>query len=82
MVKMVWGEDQVPIYPCTWHVLKAWCLHLMEKIENNEVKCAILDDLHIVMYMSIELNESIETFMNHGKNKVIKSFTQHLPNDL
>ncbi len=54
----------------------------MEKIENNEVKCAILDDLHIVMYMSIELNESIETFMNHGKNKVIKSFTQHLPNDL
>jgi hypothetical protein len=78
---MVWGEDQVPIYPCALHVLKAWHLRLMEKIKNNEVKCAILDDPHIVMYMPIELGESIETFMNHGKNEVIEIFTQHVAND-
>jgi hypothetical protein len=53
----------------------------MEKIKNNEVRCAILDDLHTVMYMPIEPNESIETFMTCGRNKIIENFTQHLSND-
>jgi hypothetical protein len=53
----------------------------MEKIKNNEMRCAILDDLHIVMYMPIELSESIEAFMTHGRNKIIESFTQRLPGD-
>jgi hypothetical protein len=47
----------------------------MEKIKDNEMQCAILDDLHIVMYMPIEPNETIEAFMIHGRNKIIKSFT-------
>jgi hypothetical protein len=49
MVKIVWGNDQVPIYLCVRHVLKAWCLCSMEKIKDNEMRCAILDDLHTVM---------------------------------
>jgi hypothetical protein len=53
----------------------------MEKIKDNEVQPAILDDLHIVMYMPIEPNESIETFMTCGRNKIIETFTQHLPSD-
>jgi hypothetical protein len=53
----------------------------MEKIKDNELQHVILDDLHTVMYMPIKPNESIETFMTHGKNKIIESFTQHLPND-
>ncbi len=77
----MWGEDQVPIYLCAWHVLKAWRLHLMEKIKNNGVWPTILDDLHIIMYMLIELSENIETFVTHGRNKIIESFTQHLPRD-
>jgi hypothetical protein len=28
--------------------------------------------------MPIEPSESIETFMTHGRNKIIESFTQHL----
>jgi hypothetical protein len=47
----------------------------MEKIKNNEMRRAILDDLHTIMYMPIEPNESIETFMTHGRNKIIESFT-------
>ncbi len=78
MVRIVWDDNQVPIYLYVWHVLKAWCLHLMEKIKNNEVQCAILNDLHIVMYMPIEPSESIKAFMIHGKNKTIETFTQHL----
>jgi hypothetical protein len=50
-------------------------------IKDNEVRCAILDDLHIIMYMPIEPNESIENFMNNRKNKIIESFTQHLLDD-
>ncbi len=81
MVRIVWGDDQVPIYLCTWHVLKVRCLHSMEKIKDNEVQRAILDNLHTVIYMPIELNESIEAFMTCGRNKIIESFTQHLFGD-
>ncbi len=78
MVRIMWDDNQMPSYLYVWHVLKAWCLHLMEKIKNNEVQCAILNDLHIVMYMPIEPSESIKAFMIHGKNKTIEIFTQHL----
>jgi len=53
----------------------------MEKIKDNEIQLAILDDLHTAMYMPIELSESIETFMTCGRNKIVESFTQHLPGD-
>ncbi len=81
MVKIVWGKDQVPIYLCTWRMLKVWCLCSMEKIKDNGVRCAILNNLHIVMYMPIELGENIEAFMTHEINKIIESFTQHLSDD-
>jgi hypothetical protein len=47
----------------------------MEKIKDNGVWRAILDDFQIVMYMPIELDENIEAFMTHGRNKIIESFT-------
>jgi hypothetical protein len=52
MFKMVWGEDQMPIYICEWHILKVWHLHLMEKVKNNGVQHAIFDDLYTIMYTS------------------------------
>jgi len=81
MVKIVWGDDQVPIYLCAWHVLKAWCLRLMEKIKDNDMRHEILDDLHTIMYMPIEPSESIEAFMTCGRIKIIENFTQRLSND-
>jgi hypothetical protein len=53
----------------------------MEKIKDNEMRHAILDDLHTIMYMPIEPSEGIETFMTRGRNKIIESFTQHLLGD-
>jgi hypothetical protein len=53
----------------------------MGKIKDNEMRRAILDDLHTIMYMSIEPSEKIEAFMTGGRNKIIESFTQHLPSD-
>jgi len=39
MVRMVFGEDQVFIYLCAWHILKVcklnWLLHSIEKIDNG-----------------------------------------------
>jgi hypothetical protein len=52
MFKMVWGEDQMPIYICVWHILKFWHLHLMENVKNNGVQHAIFDDLYTIMYTS------------------------------
>jgi hypothetical protein len=34
----------------------------MEKIKDSKVRCAILDHLHMVMFMSINLNETIDDF--------------------
>jgi hypothetical protein len=53
----------------------------MEKIKDNGVWRTILDDLHTIMYMPIEPNESIEAFMTCGRNKIIEIFTQHLHGD-
>jgi len=50
-------------------------------IKDNGVRRAILDNLHTIMYMPIEPCENIEAFMIHGRNKIVESFTQHLPND-
>jgi hypothetical protein len=78
MVKIMWGNNQVPIYLCAWHILKVWCLHSMEKIKDNEVWREILYYFHTVIYTPIKPNESIEAFMTHGRNKIIESFTQYL----
>jgi hypothetical protein len=53
----------------------------MEKIKDNEMRCAILDDLHTIVSMHIEPSESIEAFMIRGRNKIIESFTQNLLGD-
>jgi hypothetical protein len=53
----------------------------MEKIKDNGVRRAILDNLHTVMYMPIELGENIEAFMTCGRNRIIENFTQHLRGD-
>jgi hypothetical protein len=53
----------------------------MEKIKDNGVQRAILDNLHTVMYMPIELGENIEAFMTRGRNKIIENFIQHLFGD-
>ncbi len=45
--------DKVPIYLCCWHVPKAWRLRDTEKIKDVKVRGGILQDLHDVMYMSI-----------------------------
>ncbi len=81
MVRIMWGDDQMPIYLCAWHVLKVWRLCSMEKIKDNGMQCAMLDDLHTIMYMAIDSGESIEAFMTRGKNKIIEGFTQHLSSD-
>jgi hypothetical protein len=46
----------------------------MEKIKDLEVRCAVLDYLHMVMFMSINLNENIDDFKAHGGEMVVESF--------
>jgi hypothetical protein len=81
MVKIVWGEDEMLIYLCAWHVLKVWGLWSMKKIKDNEVRHVVLDDLHAIMYMPIEPSENINALKFHGINKIIEIFTQRLAND-
>jgi hypothetical protein len=54
------GYGQGSIYICCWHVLKAWHLRGTEKIKNVEVRGGIFQDLHDVMYISINHGETIQ----------------------
>jgi hypothetical protein len=55
-------------------VLKAWCLRFTKNIKDSKVKRAILDRLHMVMFMSINLDETIDDFKARGKEMVVESF--------
>jgi hypothetical protein len=46
----------------------------MEKIKDSKVRSAIFDCLHMVMFMSINPNETIDDFKAHGKEMVMESF--------
>jgi hypothetical protein len=42
----------------------------MDKIKDPKVMCVVLDRLHMVMFMSINPNETIEYFTTCGKEMV------------
>jgi hypothetical protein len=46
----------------------------MEKINDSEIKCAIFDRLHMVMFMSINPNETIDDFKACGRETLVESF--------
>lgn len=68
--RIVWNTNHVPI--CVWHVLKAWCLLSVEKIKDVKMRHAIFDCLYLVMFMSINLGETIELFKTCGKEKMME----------
>jgi hypothetical protein len=61
------GMDKVPIFLCCWHVFKALCLHGIKKIKDVNMWGAIFQDLHDVMYMSINHGETIDDFKERGR---------------
>jgi len=48
-------------------VLKAWRLHSIEKIKDLEMRHVVLDCLHMLMFMSINPNETIDDIKACGK---------------
>jgi hypothetical protein len=46
----------------------------MEKIKDSYVKCAIFDYLHTMMFMSINLDETIDDFKACAREIVVESF--------
>jgi hypothetical protein len=46
----------------------------MEKIKYSKVRRAVFDHLHMVMFMSINPDETIDDFKAHGKKMVVESF--------
>ncbi len=64
----------LPIYICAWHVLKASWVRALEKIKNVVVCRAILDNLHAILCVMINLGKNIENFKAHGRKKVMANF--------
>ncbi len=75
--RIVWSQN-LPIFLCALHVLKAWCLCSMEKIKALEAR-RVLDHLHTMMFMSINLDESIDDFKAHGREMVVENFNKLQP---
>jgi hypothetical protein len=51
----------------------------MEKIKDSEVRHVVLDCLHMVMFMSINPNETIDDFKGRGREMVVESFDNLQP---
>jgi hypothetical protein len=51
----------------------------MEKIKDSKVRHEILDHLHMVLFMSINPNETIDDFKAHGREMVVESFDNLQP---
>jgi hypothetical protein len=51
----------------------------MEKIKDSEVKCVIFDHFHMVMFMSINSNETIDDFKARGREMVVENFDNLQP---
>ncbi len=49
----------------------------MEKIKDSNVRRVILDRLHMVMFMSINLDETINDFKARGRELVMESFYKY-----
>jgi hypothetical protein len=49
----------------------------MEKIKDSDVRHAVLDHLHMVMFMSINPDETINDFKARGKELVIENFDNY-----
>jgi hypothetical protein len=64
----------VQIYLCAWHVLKTWRVCVLKKIKDVVVHRAILDNLHAILYVMINLGKNIKDFKAHGKEKVMANF--------
>jgi hypothetical protein len=54
--------------------VESMVLAFHEKIKHLEVRCVVLDCFHMVMFMSINPNETIDDFKAHGKEMVVESF--------
>jgi hypothetical protein len=52
----------------------------MEKIKDSKVNCVVFDCLHMVMFMSINPNETIDDFKACGKEMVVENFDNLQPN--
>jgi hypothetical protein len=46
----------------------------MEKIKDSQVRRQVFDHLHMVMFMSINSNETIDDFKACRREMVVKSF--------
>jgi hypothetical protein len=65
----------VPIYLCAWHVLKAWWVCALNKIKDVVMHQVILDYLHAILYVMINLGKNIkDNFKENGKKKIMANF--------
>jgi hypothetical protein len=46
----------------------------MEKIKDSKVKCVVFDCFHMMMFMSINPNETIDDFKACRREMVVESF--------
>jgi len=54
---------------------------VLKKIKDVEVQNGILQDLHDVMYISINHGKTIDDFEEHGRVAMRKNLHKHRPGD-
>ncbi len=68
------GSRSYPDFSLCMACVESMVLVLHKKNKDLEVKCVVFNCLHMVMFMSIDPNETIDDFKAHGKEMVVESF--------
>ena len=67
-LKRAWPEDEVPVYLCTFHIIKNWKSHLLSKVPDLEnLRTLVYTAMHDFLYTPIEYKETESEFLNRAK---------------
>ena len=67
-IKQTWPEHEVPIYLCSFHVLRNWKNQIWTKVPNlGTLRDLVYKQLHSFIYLPIEYKESKEDFLTRAR---------------
>ena len=67
-LKRASSEDEVPMYLCTFHIIKIWKSHLLSKVlDLGNLRTLVYIAIHEFIYTPIKYKETKSEFLNRAK---------------
>ena len=67
-LKRAWPKDEVPVYLCSFHIIKNWKSHLLWKVPDlGNLRTLVYTAMYDFLYTPIEYKETEPEFLNRAK---------------